>query len=56
MGSAPESLLQVHAERSPPGQVERAQKRSISAKNSKKSPGFAGHGSLQISNQAQAID
>lgn len=38
---------QPQAERSPPGHVLNAQRTSISAKNSKKSPGFAGDGSLR---------
>lgn len=39
---------QPQAERSPPGHVLNAQRTSISAKNSKKSPGFAGDGSLEV--------
>lgn len=39
-------VAQPQADRSPPGHVDSAQRISISAKNSKKSPGFAGLASL----------
>lgn len=39
-------VAQPQADKSPPGHVDSAQRISISAKNSKKSPGFAGLASL----------